>query len=72
MNAISSKNAATASYSTLAELTRSDQLTAEQVEHLFEDNPEFARWYRKHAADRRNNRNDNGHFGAPKQLAAGK
>lgn len=30
----------------LLALIRSDQMTAEQVEHLLQDHPLFARWYR--------------------------
>lgn len=33
--------------SLLLNLIRSDQMTAEQVRHLLEDNPEFADWYRR-------------------------
>ena len=32
-------------HQTLLDLIRSDQLTAAQVQHVLEDNPEFARWY---------------------------
>ena len=31
----------------LLDLIHSDQMTAEQAEHLLEDNPEFAAWYRQ-------------------------
>jgi hypothetical protein len=33
----------------LLDLVRSEQLTAEQIQHVLEDNPEFARWYRAQA-----------------------
>lgn len=33
----------------LLDLLRSDQLTPSEVQHVLEDNPVFALWYRLHA-----------------------